>query len=228
TNTSSSGSVNAQYRGNRSTVRGAYEQGGDYKSTSLGSDGSLVVHSGGLTLSPNTGDTIALVSAPGGEGASIGGLSGLVIDKNGYGVVPYLSPYRMNNVNLDPKGSSMDVTFQNTTQQVAPFAGAVVRVNFETKVGQSAVIHITNAASLNMPFGAQVLDDAGNVVGVVGQGNNLFVQGVANDGALTVSLPGDARCSVAYRFAKPSAGIKGLSQTQAPCLLREGTRLSSR
>jgi len=73
-----------------------------------------------------------------------------------------------------------------------------------------------------------VLDDAGNVVGVVGQGNNLFVQGVANDGALTVSLPGDARCSVAYRFAKPSAGIKGLSQTQAPCLLREGTRLSSR
>lgn len=228
TNTSSSGSVNAQYRGNRSTVRGAYEQGGDYKSTSLGSDGSLVVHSGGLTLSPNTGDTIALVSAPGGEGASIGGLSGLVIDKNGYGVVPYLSPYRMNNVNLDPKGSSMDVTFQNTTQQVAPFAGAVVRVNFETKVGQSAVIHITNAGSLNMPFGAQVLDDAGNVVGVVGQGNNLFVQGVANDGALTVSLPGDTRCSVAYRFAKPSAGIKGLLQTQAPCLLREGTRLSSR
>lgn len=228
TNTSSSGSVNAQYRGNRSTVRGAYEQGGGYKSTSLGSDGSLLVHSGGLTLSPNTGDTIALVSAPGGAGASIGGLSGLVIDKDGYGVLPYLSPYRMNTINLDPKGSSMDVTFQNTSQQVAPFAGAIVRVDFQTKVGQSAVIHITNGRSLKLPFGADVRDAAGNVVGVVGQGNNLFVQGVGDNGSLRVSLPGDASCLVAYRFGQAAAGGNGLWQTQAPCLLREGTRLSSR
>lgn len=229
TNTSSSGSVNAQYRGDRSTVRASYEQGGDYKSTSLGSDGSLVVHSGGVTLSPNTGDTIALVSAPGGEGASIGGLSGLVIDKNGYGVMPYLSPYRMNNINLDPKGSSMDVTFQNTTQQVAPFAGAIVRVDFQTRVGRSAVIHITNGSSLKLPFGADVRDERGNVVGVVGQGNNLFVQGVENNGALSVNLPDESTCQVAYRFGeKTASGTKGLLQTQAPCLLREGTRLSSR
>lgn len=228
TQTSNSGSVNAQYRGNRSTLRGAYEKGGDYKSMSLGSDGSLVVHSAGVTLSPNTGETIALVSAPGGEGASLGGLSGLVVDSNGYGVVPYLSPYRMNNINLDPKGSSMNVAFQNTAKQVAPFAGAIVRVDFETRVGQSAVIHITNGSSLQLPFGADVRDFAGNVVGVVGQGNNLFVQGVSDRGSLTVAMQGDSTCQVRYQLAASTAGTQDMKSAKAPCEFGGGASLSSR
>lgn len=227
TNTSGSGSVNAQYRGTRSTVRGSYEQGGDYKSYSLGSDGSMVLHSGGVTLSPNTGETIAVVSAPGAEGATIGGLSGLQLDKHGYGVMPYLSPYRMNTINLDPKGSSMDVTFQNTSQQVAPFAGAIVRVDFKTRVGQSAVIHITNGGHIALPFGADVRDAGGNVVGVVGQGNNAFVQGIADTGTLSVNLQGGSSCQIAYSLVEHGAGHP-LMSTQAPCIHAAGSGLSSR
>ncbi|MFJ2279738.1 fimbria/pilus outer membrane usher protein [Pseudomonas sp. NPDC087803] len=228
TNTSSSSSLNTQYRGNRSTLRGSFERGGDYKSTSFGSNGSVLAHSGGVTFSPNTGETIGLVSAPGGEGASVGGLSGLVVDKNGYAIVPSLSPYRMNNINLDPKGSSMNVAFQNTTKQVAPYAGAIVRVDFETRVGQSAVIHVSNGKSLNLTFGADVRDQEGNVVGVVGQGNNLFVQGVGDNGSLTVSMQDDSSCEVIYQLAAANAGNHDIMRAQAPCVVRGGASLSSR
>ncbi len=228
TNTSNSGSVNAQYRGNRSTLRGAYERGGDYTSTSLGSDGSLLVHSGGVTFSPNTGETLGLVSAPGGEGASVGGLSGLVVDNDGYAVVPYLSPYRMNTINLDPKGSSMNVAFQNTSKQVAPVAGAIVRVDFETVVGQSAVIHVSNGPGLKLPFGADVRDQIGNVVGVVGQGNNLFVQGVGDSGSLTITLQGGSSCQLSYQLIASNVGRHDMMRAQAPCVLKNVASLSSR
>lgn len=227
TNTSGSGSVNAQYRGNRTTVRGSYEQGGDYKSFSMGSDGTLLVHGDGLTLAPNTGETIALVSAPGGEGARIAGLSGMELDGDGHGLMPYLSPYRLNTVNLDPKGSSMSAAFQTTSQQVAPYAGAIVKVDFPTRVGQSAVIHITNGSSLELPFGADVQDSQGNVVGVVGQGNNVFVQGIADSGTLMVGLDGGSNCQVSYRLGKAVAK-QVMQKAEAPCQPVRDLGLSSR
>lgn len=211
-----SGSANLQYRASRSTLRGSYEQGGDYRSFSFGSDGTVVAHRGGLTFAPSTGDTVALVSAPGGAGARIGGLSGLVLDRAGYGVVPYLSAYRLNTVTVDPKGSSLDVTYQSTAQQVAPYAGAVVQVEFATRTGKSAVIHIANADTLDLPFGADVLDGAGNVVGIVGQGHNVFAQGIGENGTLTVGLQGGGTCQITYQLA--GADHPAMPQVAASCL----------
>lgn len=67
--------------------------------------------------------------------------SGVRIDDNGYAVVPYVAPYRMTSVTLDPSGMSRDVELESSSQQVAPYAGAIARLEFKTTKGQALIIH---------------------------------------------------------------------------------------
>jgi outer membrane usher protein len=107
-------------------------------------------------------------------------------------------------------------------------AGAIVRVDFETVVGQSAVIHVSNGPGLKLPFGADVRDQIGNVVGVVGQGNNLFVQGVGDSGSLTITLQGGSSCQLSYQLIASNVGRHDMMRAQAPCVLKNVASLSSR
>lgn len=77
---------------------------------------------------------------------------------------------------LDPIGSSLDVELEETSQQVAPRSGAVVKLNFETRQGESILVRATLADGRPLPFGTEVSDDKGNPVGVVGQGGQLFAR----------------------------------------------------
>ncbi len=112
-----SGSINGQYRSPFTSVQASYGQGRNYSGMSFGLSGSAVLHSGGATLSPYTGDTIALIEAPAAAGAKVDGYAGVTIDSRGYAVMPYLTPYRLNDVSIDPKGTSTDVEFENTSRQ---------------------------------------------------------------------------------------------------------------
>ncbi|WP_164098542.1 fimbria/pilus outer membrane usher protein, partial [Serratia marcescens] len=65
--------------------------------------GTLVLHSGGITLGPYTSDTFALIHADGAQGAVVQNGQGAVIDHFGYAILPTLSPYRRNNISLDTR-----------------------------------------------------------------------------------------------------------------------------
>jgi outer membrane usher protein FimD/PapC len=62
------------------------------------------------------------------------GSPGTRVDSNGYAILPYLRPYRINAVEIDPKGSHDDVAFDRTVAQVVPWEGSVVKVAFGTTV----------------------------------------------------------------------------------------------
>ncbi|HZZ02369.1 fimbria/pilus outer membrane usher protein [Paraburkholderia sp.] len=80
-------------------------------------------------------------------------------------MIPYLTPYSLNTVEIDPKGIPLDVEFKSTSQQVAPRANSVVMIHFGTVTGRAAMISARLPNGAQLPFGATVYDTKGQSVG---------------------------------------------------------------
>ncbi|NTX77445.1 fimbrial biogenesis outer membrane usher protein [Serratia proteamaculans] len=197
----SSGSVNGQYRTPATSLSGTYSAGSGYHSASAGMSGAIVAHSGGVTFTPYNADTYALVEAEGASGARVSSYPGVYIDSNGYALVPYLDPYQLNNVSIDPKGIDFDVELANSSQKVAPYSGAVVKVKYDTKKGMPILINSTYMQQ-PIPFGASVFNSAGDYVGAVGQGGQVYARVAKEKGQLKVSWGDGAemQCSINYQM----------------------------
>ena len=208
----SSGSLSGNYRSPATALSGTVGTGKGYRSASAGMNGTVIAHSGGVSFTPYTADTFALVEAKGAEGASVSSYPGVKIDSHGYAVVPYLNPYQMNDISIDPKGTASDVELDNTSQKVAPYSGAVVKVKYNTKRGMPILINATYQGD-PVPFGADILDSKGNNVGSVGQGGQLYARVAEDKGQLRVKWgEGNAmQCTVSY-ILMPAA--KGQKQAQ--------------
>lgn len=214
------GVVNAEYRSRYTAINGTYSHSNDFSQASIGANGSLLVHGGGVTLTPQRGDTMVLVEAPDARDARVGNGPGLRIDGRGYAVVPYVSPYRLNTVTLDPQGMSQDVELESSSQSVAPYAGAISYLKFDTRRGRALLISVRRANGEGLPFGAQVKDALGQSVGMVGQGGRLYVRSEHDQGTLQVSWGAapDQRCTLDYQVpADAGAGRSGFIQLEAAC-----------
>ncbi|WP_420994759.1 fimbria/pilus outer membrane usher protein [Cupriavidus sp. 30B13] len=219
--TSTDGSANVLYRSPYAEFSGSVGAGNGYQQGSLGVRGAAVMHRGGVTLSQPLSDTFGIVEAPGAAGARIANAPGVRVDSRGYAVVPYLTPYSMNTVDLDPKGLSTDVELQTTSQQIAPRAGSVPMLKFETLSGRSALIRAQQAGGAPLPFGAAVQDESGKEVGVVGQASKIFARGLQAKGQLTVKWGNDdaSACRIDYELPEREKGKKaqGYQQFNGTC-----------
>jgi outer membrane usher protein len=131
--------------------------------------------------------------------------------------VPYLAAFRWNPVEIDPTGLSLDVSLSSTRRRVAPTAGALVLVPFETEVGRTSLLVAHLADGSPPAFGADVLDGQGRSVGVVGQAGNIFVRNVLPGVPLTIrwgDRPAD-RCVV--RPGRDGEASQGLARLTGVC-----------
>lgn len=219
---SSSGSVNGQYRTAYANLGGNYGYtGGGGQQMSAQISGALVAHPGGVTLAQSLGDTIGIVEARNAEGAEINS-TGVSVDRRGYAVVPFLTPYRNNEVIIDPKGVSTDVELALTSQRVAPHAGAVVMMKYPTVSGRSILIQAKMPNGDAVPFGAEVLDEQGSSVGMAGQAGQIFVRISGGDsGKITVRWGSEStsQCVIHYQLPAREQGDKGVvyDQISAVC-----------
>ena len=201
--------VGAGYRTPFAMLSASASKGNSFNQVSLGASGGLVIHSGGITLANQLGDTIGIVEAKGAKGLAIGSASGARVDGAGYAIVPYLVPYRRNEVILDPRGSAFDVDLTNTAQQIVPRANAAALLKFATVSGQAVVISARLTDGSPVPFGAEVLDEAGVEVGLVGQNGQVFLRGTSQTGELllTWGTSNASKCRLHYRLPdKASSG----------------------
>jgi outer membrane usher protein len=215
-----SGMANAEYRSRYAAFNGSYSQSGDFRQASLGATGSMVMHAGGITLAPQRGDTMVLVQADGARDARVGNLPGLRIDGRGYAVVPYVSPYRMNSIALDPQGMALDVELESSSQTVAPYSGAISYLRFGTRKGKALLIQVRNTEHLRLPFGAQVKDAQGQPVGMVSQGGRVYVRSNDDQGRLMVEWGAGAgqRCTIDYQVPTAAdTSRSGYIPLQAEC-----------
>ncbi|MFB2668639.1 fimbria/pilus outer membrane usher protein [Shewanella xiamenensis] len=138
--------------------------------------GAVVVHEGGITLGQTVGDTFAIIEAPNAQGAAVKNSWGTYIDGNGYALMPSLMPYRSNDIMLDSANIDEEVELLESRQVVTPYAGAAVRLKYETRKGKAALF-ITKLDDGNVvPLGATILGEQNENIGTVGQAGLTYVR----------------------------------------------------
>jgi outer membrane usher protein len=199
-----SGSLTGGYRSPYAVLNASYGRGSNYSQASVGIGGAIVAHRGGVTLGQPISDTIAVVRAPHAAGARLINSPGARIDRFGYALVPYLTPYNLNTIQIDPKKLPLDVELEATSAQVTPHAGAVVMVTFKTKIGRTIIVQLKRDNGQPVPFGAEAFSAGSLSLGVVGQYGKALLRGVNRSGPIEVrwhDATGSAQsCSFPYQM----------------------------
>ncbi|KWU27590.1 MULTISPECIES: fimbria/pilus outer membrane usher protein [Burkholderia] len=203
-----SGGGNVQYRSPFATFSGSATGGSGYSSVSVGVSGGVVGHAGGVTLANDLGDTVAIIEAKDAVGARITNGTDVRIGRRGYAVLPYLTPYKMNSIELDPKGIPLDVEMLTTSQQVAPRANSVVKLKFGTISGRAVLLGIHQPDGTPIPFGSAVVDEEGNSIGMAGQGGTVFTRGLNDSGVLTAKWGDRANQACSFSYSLPTERSK--------------------
>ncbi|MGO4744695.1 fimbria/pilus outer membrane usher protein [Serratia quinivorans] len=201
-----SGNLTADYRGTYGEVNGGYAYDRNSERLNYGLQGGVVVHRDGVTLGQPLGETIALVKAPGANGVGVSNQTGVKTDWRGYAIVPYASPYRKNQVQLNTQTLPDDVDLTLTSQNVIPTRGAVVEANFKANVGNRVLMTLLRQGGAPIPFGATVTDQAQKEAQgfIVGDGGQVYLTGLNDSGSLTVKWGNEAsqQCQVQYSLVK--------------------------
>lgn len=176
--------------------------GGGTRSLSVGVSGGMVVHADGVAFSQQLGDTVGLLHVPGAANARVTSSVGIRTNRRGYALLPYLMPFRRNEITVDPKGLPLDVELESASVVATPSIGAVVKAVIAASTARSALIEVTTPDGRPLPFGLDVLNETGDVVGVVGQASRLWVRGIEPSGRLSVrtGTQGDERCFIDYQL----------------------------
>ncbi|MCE4053919.1 fimbria/pilus outer membrane usher protein [Pseudomonas sp. Au-Pse12] len=207
-----------QQRRPLATLGGNFAQGQNYWQASANARGAAVLHSDGLTLGPYLSDTFGLIEAKGASGAEVRNGQGAKINPDGYALIPSLSAYRYNDVGLNSTGLNRNAELQDNQRRVAPYAGAAVKVQFRTLVGHALLIKARHANGEPLPLGANVTDEQGTVIGMVGQASQIYARVANRQGALRVTW-GDAPdqgCELRYALTD-SAAEQALIRLNATC-----------
>ncbi|TCM70941.1 outer membrane usher protein [Acinetobacter calcoaceticus] len=212
--------TNANYRGNYASVGGSYSYSDQYQQAMLNIMGNVVAHAGGVHFGADQGQTMVLVYAPDAAGAKVNNSPGLSINKAGYAVIPYVTPYRLTDVTLDPQNMSSKVELETSSQRIAPYAGAISKVNFNTKTGYAVYIHTNNSEGKTLPFAAQVYNSKNEVVGIVAQGSMVYLRSQQLKDQITVKWGegADKQCQLNYDITQQVQTDKqNMIMTEAIC-----------
>lgn len=210
---------NLQRRLQDTTLGFNASRGDGYWQASANAQGALAIHGGGLTFGHYLSDTFALVEAKGAEGARVYNAHQVTINKSGYALIPAVTPYRYNRITLDPQEMDGSAELIDSERRIAPVAGAAAKVVFRTRRGTAMLIKSLLPDGAPVPLGADVLDEAGNTVGMAGQGGQVYVRSEQEKGRLVVRWGDGAteRCGLAFDLTG-RARSQPLVRLSAVCL----------
>lgn len=218
---SNTGYTNLNYRSTYGEMNGGYSYGQGQSNLNYGIQGTLVAHADGLTAGQSMGETFGLVKVPGASGVGINNQTGVKTDYRGYALVPNLMPYRRNDITLNTETLQDDVDLLQSSRNVVPTRGAVVRADYRAQVGQRVLMALRLANGKPVPFGATVVNakDADASSSIVGDGGQVYLAGLQNNGQLLVQWgkETDRQCRVNYRFESP-ATQSGILTIDGQCL----------
>ncbi|MEQ5113107.1 fimbria/pilus outer membrane usher protein [Providencia vermicola] len=215
--TGTTGNLNASYKGQYGEVSGGSGYSKDNYNLYYGVNGSLVAHSNGLVLGQQLGETAALVEIPNAGDVPIMNQAGVVTNNQGYALVPYMTAYRKNTVDIDTSALPDNTEMELTSQTVAPSRGALVKASFAANVGYRAIMALTFADGKPVPFGAQaIFNDNNQLNSLVGNDGEVYLSGLAESGHFIIQYNEKQQCQVNYNLAGIS-DYMGLYKTTAVC-----------
>ena len=179
-----------------------FSKGNNYWQSSANIQGALAIHSGGITFGPYLSDTFALIEAKGAYGASILNAQGTKINKSGYALVPALTPYKYNNIAINPEGMASNTEVNAGDTKIAPYAGSTVKVKFNTRQGYALLIQSQLQSGIVVPLGAEVLNENDENIGMTGQNGQIYLRAEKEAGTIVVKWGDESndQCSVQYEI----------------------------
>ena len=205
-----SGNLNTGYRGTYGNVNGGYSYNQNSRQFSGGISGGVVAHPYGVTLSQPLGDTMALVRVPQANGVGVKNQRGVTTDWRGYAVVPYMTPYRKNNVSLRTETLPDDVDLKEAVRTVIPTRGAIVLADYKASFGSRVLANVKHQGK-PIPFGATaslIVDGKTTSSSFVGEQGDLYLSGVPEKSQVQVQWGKDAdqQCRGDVTLAPAEAG----------------------
>ena len=213
------GDAALQYEGAWGDYNLGYSYAGDSRNLSYGMSGGAVLHEDGLTLSQPLGNTNILVKAPGAGNVTVLNHRGIKTDSRGYAVIPYATPYRVNQVALDVTTVGSDVELENAIVNKTPTDGALVRATLTTRQGAKAMLIVRHAKDV-LPFGALVSSEDNYASGIVGDGGSLYLTGLSAKGTLSAAWGRGSgqRCTIHYALNAQNYNARtGLYSQEVVC-----------
>jgi outer membrane usher protein len=205
---------NASYSGSKASANASASFNRNSKQVSLGISGSTIATAQGIFFGQNMGDSAAIVEAKDAEGAEVMPAVGVKIDSSGYALLPALSPYKLNDVQLQTGSMSEGVEVQGSSNQTVPRSGAVVFVKFKTDKGLPISFKVKPSSTKIIPFGSSVYDEDNREIGQIGQAGKLLARVKKASGRLHVKMADLQECSFTYDNASINTA---LSMKQVIC-----------
>ena len=171
-----------------------------------GARGAVVVHGGGVTLSPYpVRDTFAVLSVGDMSGVQVSTPSGPVwTDWQGQAVVPQVNAYGRSPVEVQTRSLPRNADISNGLAVVTAGRGAVDRIDFGVAMTRRVLLTVTTDQGTSLPRGATVSTADGDFVTVVQEAGQVFLPNVINQPPLWIKAPGMAACSL--QFELPAVG----------------------
>lgn len=180
TQSSSEGKVNnlgVQLQSTYANVALNYSQGIDYHTQHASLAGGMIAHRGGITLSPPLAETVTLISVPGASGVRLAEQNQIKTDIFGYAVLPSLVPYRKNRITLQTEDLDNDIEVTQSIAEVVPTKGAIAFAEYPTRQGYKILLVVKDQHNKSLPLGAQVKNQQGHELGVVGMHGQIYLAG---------------------------------------------------
>lgn len=201
----SSYAIYGGYRSGFSNLNASYSRDNQQnRQYSISSNGAVVAHPYGITLSNELGHTFAIIHADGASGAEIENNWGSKLDYFGNGIVPYLTPYQFNQISINPSNLPIDVDLDATSKQIIPRANSAMLIKFITQSGRIVFFDLELENGGVPPMAAEAFDQNNQPIGTVVQGGRLYSRNIADKGAITVVWGTDQqnRCQFKYQISE--------------------------
>lgn len=190
----------------------------------LNLSGSLIAHRQGILWSAEQGSTMALVYAPNAMGAKINNALGARINRKGYALVPYLSPYRSNDISLDPSDIPNFVELEYSRLRVIPYADAILNLNFPTHLGYVLFIQAKLNDASALPFYAPIYNQNDKLIGHVAQGGLVYIRTAQLKGRIKIILDQNTQafCELDYDVSQKKEILQvGYAMLEGLCISRQ-------
>lgn len=184
--------ANLGYQGSMGNIEVGHSYNRRYQQSSLNVAGGVVMHSGGITLAQPLQNTFVLVKAKGAQDVRLENQPGVAIDRFGYAVMTSAMPYRHNRIALRTSDIGNGVDIPLAAKDIVPTQMAIGRVEFETHLGHSLLVHTKMAQGETPNIGATIFGAQGATVGVVGARGEAYVSGVESGEHLRVKWGDEA------------------------------------
>ncbi|MTD41277.1 fimbria/pilus outer membrane usher protein [Erwinia sp. CPCC 100877] len=210
------------YHGSRGDASMGYSQDKYSRRLTYGLAGGIVAHPYGVTLSQPLGDAFALVRVPGAANVEVRNASHVVTDSRGFAVVPSLTAYRKNIIELDTETLGSDIDVELGEQSVVPDSGAVTLADFTTHLGHRILFTLRYHGQI-VPFGAvaSLAGEEKRADAIVADKGLLYLSGVPEQGSINVQWHdknGSVSCKANFDIRATLSQSAAVKTAEAECL----------